>query len=170
MQQQLFEHFSEEGHRSIFEDVSITSIDKIDQSNPLQREQYWRITLSFTLTTGFIRIVIKTWFTDTILEPIIIVNTFMTIIVVVVFINLLFLFFLSPWLCWWSSCHSSYMNNYIWIYRCTHVTTSSKVSIKTNAVTDEDNGRNESWHWTNDEIRIAIVDYECKSWPDSSVG
>ena len=45
MQQQLFEHFSEEGHRNIFEDVSITSIDKIDQSNPLQREQYWRITL-----------------------------------------------------------------------------------------------------------------------------
>ena len=65
----------------------------------------FRIEFCFTLTTGFIQIVIRTWFTDTILEPIIIVTTFMTIIVVVVFINLLFLFLLSPWLCWWSSCH-----------------------------------------------------------------
>ena len=50
------------------------------------------------------------------------------------------------------------------------MTTSSKVSIKTNAATDEDNGRNESWHWTNDEIGIAVVDSECESWSDSSVG
>ena len=38
MQQHLFEHFSEEGHRSFLEDVSITLIDKTDPSNPLQRK------------------------------------------------------------------------------------------------------------------------------------
>ena len=45
MQQHLFEHFSEEGHHSFLEDVSITLIDKTDPSNPLQRENYWRSTL-----------------------------------------------------------------------------------------------------------------------------
>ena len=41
MQQHLFEHFSEEGHRSFLEDVSITLTDKTDPSNSLQRENYW---------------------------------------------------------------------------------------------------------------------------------
>ena len=44
-QQHLFEHFSEEGHHSFLEDVSITLIDKTDPSNPLQRENYWRCIL-----------------------------------------------------------------------------------------------------------------------------
>ena len=39
----LFEYFSEEeGHHGFLEDVSITLTDKTDQSNPLQRENYWR--------------------------------------------------------------------------------------------------------------------------------
>ena len=45
MQQQLFEHVSEEGHHSFLEDVSITLINKTDPSNPLQREKYCRSTL-----------------------------------------------------------------------------------------------------------------------------
>ena len=45
MQQYLFEHFSEEGHHSFLEDVSITLIDKTDPSNHLQRENHWRSTL-----------------------------------------------------------------------------------------------------------------------------
>ena len=45
MEQHLFEHFSEEGHHSFLEDVSITLIGKTDPSNPLQRENYWRSTL-----------------------------------------------------------------------------------------------------------------------------
>ena len=45
MQQPLFEYFSEEGHHNFLEDVSITLIDKIDPSNPLQRENYWRSSL-----------------------------------------------------------------------------------------------------------------------------
>ena len=40
----LFEHFSEEGHHSFQEDVSITLINKTDPSNPLQRGNYWRST------------------------------------------------------------------------------------------------------------------------------
>ena len=46
MQQDLFENFSEEGHHSFLEDVSITLIDKTDPSNYLQRENYWRSTLN----------------------------------------------------------------------------------------------------------------------------
>ena len=45
MPQHHFEHFSEEGHNSFPEDVSITLIDKTNPSNPLQRENYWRSTL-----------------------------------------------------------------------------------------------------------------------------
>ena len=52
MQQHLFEHFSEEGHHSFLEDVSVTLIDKTDPSNPLQRENYWRITLKTMVPRG----------------------------------------------------------------------------------------------------------------------
>ena len=45
MQQHLFEHFYEEGHHSLLEDVSVTLIGKTDLSNPLQRQNYWRSTL-----------------------------------------------------------------------------------------------------------------------------
>ena len=38
MQQHLFEHFSEKGHHSFLEDVSVTLVDKTDPSNPLQRK------------------------------------------------------------------------------------------------------------------------------------
>ena len=62
--------------------VSITLIDKIDPSNPLQRQIYWRSTLKqgyhwdwmlktvsevafcFILTTGFVQIAIRNWFTE----------------------------------------------------------------------------------------------------------
>ena len=107
MQQYLFEHFSEEGHHGFLEDVSIELTDKTDPSNPLQRENYWRSFLKtmapwglsdedcvwnsiyFILTTGFVRIVIRTWFTETILVPIINVPTFITIIAVPVFMTFL---------------------------------------------------------------------------------
>ena len=35
----FFEHFSQEGHNSLLEDVSITLIDNINPSNPLQEKQ-----------------------------------------------------------------------------------------------------------------------------------
>ena len=63
------------------------------------------IAFCFILTTGFVWIVIRTWFTETILVPIIDVPIFITIIVVPVFMTLLFLLLLFPWLCWYSSCH-----------------------------------------------------------------
>ena len=45
------------------------------------------IAFCFILTTGFVRIVIRTWFTETILVPIINVPIFITIIAVPVFIT-----------------------------------------------------------------------------------
>ena len=48
-----------------------------------------------------------------------------------------------------------------------------ETSIKINVATDEDNSRDEMWHWTNDEIGVAVQigsEYELISWPDSSVG
>ena len=66
------------------------------------RHEYWtlktvsEIAFCFILATGFKRIVIRTWFTETILVPIIIVSTFISIIVAAVFIILLFLLVLSP--------------------------------------------------------------------------
>ena len=32
----------------------------------------------------------------------------------------------------------------------------NKTSIKTNVATDEGNSQNEMWHWTNDEIGVAV--------------
>ena len=54
------------------------------------------IAFCFILATGFKRIVIRTWFTETILVPIMIVCTFISIIIVAVFITFLFLLLLSP--------------------------------------------------------------------------
>ena len=54
------------------------------------------IAFCFILTTGFKSIVIRTWFMETILVPIIIVSTFISIIVVAVLITLLLLLLLSP--------------------------------------------------------------------------
>ena len=48
------------------------------------------IAFCFILTTGFVRIVIRTWFTETILVPIINVPIFITIIAVPVFITFFF--------------------------------------------------------------------------------
>ena len=36
-----------------------------------------------------------------------------------------------------------------------------KISIKTNVATDEGNSRNELWHWTNDEIGVAVDNLFC---------
>ena len=122
MQQHLFEQFSEEGHYSFLEDVSIILIDKTDPSTLYRKknigEVFWRqcrygdwalktvseIAFCFILTTGFVRIVIRIWFTETILVPIIIVPIFITITAVADFLTLLFLLLLSPRLYWCSSC------------------------------------------------------------------
>ena len=61
------------------------------------------IAFCFILTAGFVLIVIRTWFTEMILLPIISVPIFITIIAVPVFMP--FFLLLSPWLCWCSSCH-----------------------------------------------------------------
>ena len=52
MHQHLFEHFSEEGHHSFLEDVTITLVDKTDPSIPLQREIHWRSILKTMATWG----------------------------------------------------------------------------------------------------------------------
>ena len=46
MQQHLFNHFCTSGHWGFLEDVSLTFIDKIDPSDPLKKEDYWRSTLN----------------------------------------------------------------------------------------------------------------------------
>ena len=38
----------------------------------------------------------------------------------------------------------------------THVIYLQKISIKINVATDEGNSQNELWHWTKDEIGIAV--------------
>ena len=124
MQQHLFKHFSEEWHHCFLEDVSISLIDKTDPSNSLQRENYWRSTLKTMAPwrlnvedcvwnsvllhsyTGFERsIYSKDLIYRNDFVPIIIVTIFITIIAVAVFITLIFSLFLSPGLCWCSSCH-----------------------------------------------------------------
>ena len=62
------------------------------------------IAFCFILATGFIQIVTRIWFTETILVPIIIVPLFIIVIAAAVFMILLFLLLLSPRLCWFSSC------------------------------------------------------------------
>ena len=44
-----------------------------------------------------------------------------------------------------------------------------KISIKINVATDEGNSPNENWHWTNDEIGVAVqsllwVEVELMAW------
>ena len=52
MQQHLFEHFSNKGHNSFFDDVSIIFIDKTDPKDPYKRERYWRNTLKTMALQG----------------------------------------------------------------------------------------------------------------------
>ena len=54
------------------------------------------IAFCFILAIGFKRIGIRTWFMETVLVPIMIVSTFISIIGVAVLITLLFLLLLSP--------------------------------------------------------------------------
>ena len=41
MQEYLYSHFESEGHNGFLEDVSITLIDKTDDSDPTEREIFW---------------------------------------------------------------------------------------------------------------------------------
>ena len=41
----MFWHFSSPGHNGFLNDVSLTFINKIDSSDPLKRENFWRETL-----------------------------------------------------------------------------------------------------------------------------
>ena len=45
VQQHFFNHFCTSGHCGFLEGVSLTFVDKIDRSDPLKREDYWRSTL-----------------------------------------------------------------------------------------------------------------------------
>ena len=40
MQEHLYRHFSSLGHRGFLNDVSVTLIDKTDESDPKKREDY----------------------------------------------------------------------------------------------------------------------------------
>ena len=54
------------------------------------------------------------------------------------------------------------------LHSCDYLT---KNLIKTNVATDEGDSWNEMWHWTNNEIGVAVQgECELNSWPDSSVG
>ena len=48
------------------------------------------------------------------------------------------------------------MNIYPVIYPLHSCDYLNNISIKTNVATDEGNSRNEMWHWTNDEIGVAV--------------
>ena len=45
MQLELFEQFHSKEHNAFLQDCSITLIDKRDGSDPIWREQYWRVVL-----------------------------------------------------------------------------------------------------------------------------
>ena len=47
----------------------------------------------------------------------------------------------------------SIIYSYILLQSCDYL---KKISIKLNVATDEGNSRNETWHWTNDEIGLAV--------------
>ena len=49
--------------------------------------------------------------------------------------------------------HFSYKAYWVTLHSCDYL---NKNSMKTNVVTDEGNSRNEMWHWTNDEIGVAV--------------
>ena len=53
MQEHLFRHFSSPGRNGFLNDVSITSIDKTDPSDPLKRENYCKRTLNIKTRFGF---------------------------------------------------------------------------------------------------------------------
>ena len=48
------------------------------------------------------------------------------------------------------------MYQLISLYSCVNL---NKISIKTNVVTDEGNNQNEMWHWTNNEIAVAVQNW-----------
>ena len=52
MQRHLYEHYSSAGHCGFLEHFSIILIDKIDPSDPLKREDYWRRTLCTMAPNG----------------------------------------------------------------------------------------------------------------------
>ena len=52
MQEHLFEHFYSDGHNSFLEDVAIMLIDKIDDRDPKNRENYWMRTLKTSAPEG----------------------------------------------------------------------------------------------------------------------
>ena len=52
MQQNVFEHFSSEGHSSFLDDVSIIFNDKTDPKDPNKCEHYWRHTLKTMAPQG----------------------------------------------------------------------------------------------------------------------
>ena len=84
------------------------TISKYSENNGAMGTECWRlseIAFYFILTIGFVRILIRIWFTQTILVLIIIVTVFITIVAVIVFITLLFLLLLSLWLSWCFSRH-----------------------------------------------------------------
>ena len=47
MQQHLYEHFCSSKHNCFISDVSVIFIVKTDPSDPLKREDYWRVFLKF---------------------------------------------------------------------------------------------------------------------------
>ena len=52
MQQHWFNYFCTSGHCSFLEDVSLTFVDETDLSDPLKREDYWRIMLKTMAPLG----------------------------------------------------------------------------------------------------------------------
>ena len=52
MQRHLYEYYSSVGHCGFLEQVLTTLIDRIDSSDPLKREHYWRRTLCTMASNG----------------------------------------------------------------------------------------------------------------------
>ena len=62
MQEHLFSHFSMAGHDRFLNNVSITFIDKIDPSDPLRREDYWREILKQWFLTDLTLKTVSDWY------------------------------------------------------------------------------------------------------------
>ena len=80
-------------------------LEKYSEDNGAMGTEHWRlseIAFCIILTTGFVQILIRNWFTEIILVVIINDPIFITIIAVPVFMNF---FFNCLRVCWCSSCH-----------------------------------------------------------------
>ena len=76
---------------------------------------------------------------------------------------------------WCATFHTSIASEFcdevcdLYIHSCDYL---KKTSIKINVATDKGNTQNEIWHWTNNEIEVAVQNWlwvQVNSWSNNSV-